>query len=212
MSWRTCRKFTATVGHDAVPFSGDFLSHVKERSCPGKDGASCRVYSIECSRFHSSSLICCCSTNLRLVPPRAVWFVSIVDVADVPLLAAMVRTAETVLVQHWRWRPPSKGFGEAHPHNPKVEADMTALHHLHEAGILYNLGQRADLKDQKPYTFMVSRRSEATRILFVGMVKPCLCGAELEICGRIRTAVAMVCTMPARPVSLRRFRMVYVLL
>eukprot|EP00752_Nemacystus_decipiens_P009298 g8309.t1 len=46
------------------------------------------------------------------------------------------------------------GFGEAHPHNPKVEADMTALHHLHEAGILYNLGQRAALKDQKPYTFM----------------------------------------------------------
>lgn len=34
---------------------------------------------------------------------------------------------------------------------------MTALHHLHEAGILYNLGQRADLKNQKPYTFMVRK-------------------------------------------------------
>lgn len=33
---------------------------------------------------------------------------------------------------------------------------MTALHHIHEAGLLYNLGQRARLDDQKPYTFMVS--------------------------------------------------------
>ncbi|CAM9621035.1 unnamed protein product, partial [Ectocarpus sp. 13 AM-2016] len=46
------------------------------------------------------------------------------------------------------------GFGEAHPHNPKVVADMTSLHHIHEAGILHNLGQRAHIKDQKAYTFM----------------------------------------------------------
>eukprot|EP00904_Undaria_pinnatifida_P007253 jgi/Undpi1/3658/HiC_scaffold_16.g07028.m1 len=44
------------------------------------------------------------------------------------------------------------GFGETYPHNPKVVADMTALHHIHEAGILHNLGRRA--KEQKPYTFM----------------------------------------------------------
>ncbi|CAM9208802.1 unnamed protein product [Ascophyllum nodosum] len=46
------------------------------------------------------------------------------------------------------------GFGEAHLHNPKVVADMTSLHHIHEAGILYNLGQRAQLEGQRPYTFM----------------------------------------------------------
>lgn len=50
----------------------------------------------------------------------------------------------------------SQGFGEAHLHNPKVVADMTSLHHIHEAGILHNLGQRAQLGDQNPYTFMVS--------------------------------------------------------
>lgn len=36
---------------------------------------------------------------------------------------------------------------------------MTALHHIHEAGILHNLGQRAQVKDQRPYTFMVSNES-----------------------------------------------------
>lgn len=50
---------------------------------------------------------------------------------------------------------PSQGFGETHPHNPKVVSDMTALHHIHEASILYNLGERAKLDDQRPYTFMV---------------------------------------------------------
>lgn len=33
---------------------------------------------------------------------------------------------------------------------------MTSLHHIHEAGILYNLGERSNLEDQRPYTFMVS--------------------------------------------------------
>lgn len=33
---------------------------------------------------------------------------------------------------------------------------MTALHHIHEAGILHNLGERSKLKDQRPYTFMVN--------------------------------------------------------
>ncbi|CAN0100971.1 unnamed protein product [Scytosiphon promiscuus] len=31
---------------------------------------------------------------------------------------------------------------------------MTSLHHIHEAGILYNLGERSKLRDQRPYTFM----------------------------------------------------------
>ena len=38
---------------------------------------------------------------------------------------------------------------------------MTALHHIHEAGILHNLGKRA--KEQKPYTFMVSAARGAVR-------------------------------------------------
>lgn len=32
---------------------------------------------------------------------------------------------------------------------------MTALHHIHEAGILFNLRERSTLEDQRPYTFMV---------------------------------------------------------
>lgn len=47
---------------------------------------------------------------------------------------------------------------------------MTALHHIHEPGILYNLGERAKLDFQRPYTFMVrqtgeggSKRPEKTR-------------------------------------------------
>lgn len=48
-----------------------------------------------------------------------------------------------------------QGFGETYPPNPKVVSDMTAMHHIHEAGILHNLGERSKLKDQRPYTFMV---------------------------------------------------------
>lgn len=33
---------------------------------------------------------------------------------------------------------------------------MTSLHHIHEAGIMYNLGERSKLRNQRPYTFMVS--------------------------------------------------------
>lgn len=51
-----------------------------------------------------------------------------------------------------------KGFGETYPPNPKVVSDMTALHHIHEAGILFNLGERSKLKNQRPYTFMVSKK------------------------------------------------------
>lgn len=57
----------------------------------------------------------------------------------------------------------SQGFGETHPHNPKVVSDMTALHHIHEASILYNLGQRSKLDIQRPYTFMVRRDAEARK-------------------------------------------------
>eukprot|EP00752_Nemacystus_decipiens_P009414 g8417.t1 len=46
------------------------------------------------------------------------------------------------------------GFGETYPPNPKVVSDMTSLHHIHEAGILYNLAERSKLRDQRPYTFM----------------------------------------------------------
>ncbi|CAM9539979.1 unnamed protein product, partial [Ectocarpus fasciculatus] len=46
------------------------------------------------------------------------------------------------------------GFGETYPPNPKVVADMTSLHHIHEPGILHNLGERSKLEDQRPYTFM----------------------------------------------------------
>ncbi|CAM9467577.1 unnamed protein product, partial [Ectocarpus fasciculatus] len=46
------------------------------------------------------------------------------------------------------------GFGEAHTANPKVVSDMTSLHHIHEAGILYNLAERSKVESQRPYTFM----------------------------------------------------------
>eukprot|EP00903_Cladosiphon_okamuranus_P011132 g10508.t1 len=46
------------------------------------------------------------------------------------------------------------GFGETFPTNPKVVSDMTSLHHIHEAAIMYNLGERAKLRNQRPYTFM----------------------------------------------------------
>lgn len=67
----------------------------------------------------------------------------------------------------------AKGFGEAHPQNPKVVSDMTALHHIHEAGILYNLGERSKLKDQRPYTFMVSYT-----LLQTGMARQIACLAR----------------------------------
>ncbi|CAM9166452.1 unnamed protein product [Ascophyllum nodosum] len=46
------------------------------------------------------------------------------------------------------------GFAETYSKNPKVVSDMTALHHINEPAILYNLGERAKLKNQRPYTFM----------------------------------------------------------
>lgn len=55
---------------------------------------------------------------------------------------------------------PLQGFGETHPHNPKVVSDMTSLHHIHEASILYNLRIRAAVDNQRPYTFMVRNRRE----------------------------------------------------
>lgn len=42
------------------------------------------------------------------------------------------------------------------PKNPVVVADMTALHHIHEPGILHNLKERSRPWRQTPYTFMVS--------------------------------------------------------
>lgn len=38
------------------------------------------------------------------------------------------------------------------PVNPSTCEDMTSLYHLHEPGIIDNLEQRADLRDQRPYT------------------------------------------------------------
>lgn len=70
---------------------------------------------------------------------------------------AFLLAAPLVLSPH---RPSSnvrvlQGFGETHPHNPKVVSDMTALHHIHEASILYNLRIRSAIDNQRPYTFMV---------------------------------------------------------
>ncbi|CAN0141358.1 unnamed protein product [Phaeothamnion confervicola] len=46
-------------------------------------------------------------------------------------------------------------FAEVHLQNPKVESDMTALHHIHEPGILHNLRERAEATPTPlPYTFM----------------------------------------------------------
>lgn len=42
------------------------------------------------------------------------------------------------------------------PKNPNVVADMTALHHIHEPGILHNLKERSRPWRQTPYTWMVS--------------------------------------------------------
>lgn len=55
-----------------------------------------------------------------------------------------------------------QGFAETYPENPKVVSDMTSMHHIHEAGILYNLGERSRIRDQRPYTFMVSCRRIGT--------------------------------------------------
>ena len=46
------------------------------------------------------------------------------------------------------------GFHELHPTNPKVVADLTALYHIHEAGILHNVAERFRLGTPEPYTFM----------------------------------------------------------
>eukprot|EP00904_Undaria_pinnatifida_P011109 jgi/Undpi1/7128/HiC_scaffold_22.g09602.m1 len=43
---------------------------------------------------------------------------------------------------------------EMFPKNPNVVADMTALHHIHEPGILHNLKERSRPWRQTPYTFM----------------------------------------------------------
>lgn len=59
-----------------------------------------------------------------------------------------------LLIMH-SWGILVQGFGDTHPHNPKVVADMTSLHHIHEASILYNLRERAKVDNQRPYTFMV---------------------------------------------------------
>lgn len=67
---------------------------------------------------------------------------------------SVCRLSARPLLRLRRLSAAKQGFGETYPHNPKVVADMTALHHIHEAGILHNLGKRA--KEQKPYTFMVS--------------------------------------------------------
>ena len=47
------------------------------------------------------------------------------------------------------------------PKNPNVVADMTAMHHIHEPGILHNLKERSRPWRQTPYTFMVSKQATA---------------------------------------------------
>lgn len=48
------------------------------------------------------------------------------------------------------------------PKNHGVVADMTGLHHIHEAGILHNLKERSRPWRQTPYTWMVSQSIERT--------------------------------------------------
>ncbi|CAM9101018.1 unnamed protein product, partial [Hapterophycus canaliculatus] len=76
----------------------------------------------------------------------AVWALGEVVHQENTLVTIVRKTGEKLEVD--------LGFGEAFPPNPKVVADMTALHHIHEAGILHNLGERSKLKGQRPYTFM----------------------------------------------------------
>lgn len=38
--------------------------------------------------------------------------------------------------------------------NPRVVGDMASLMHLHEAGILHNLSERANPQHQHPYTYV----------------------------------------------------------
>eukprot|EP00752_Nemacystus_decipiens_P009380 g8383.t1 len=79
--------------------------------------------------------------------PKKVWaLASLVSQRNTILKVKRKDTGEMVDID--------LGFGETHPHNPKVVADMTSLHHIHEASILYNLGERAKLENQRPYTFM----------------------------------------------------------
>lgn len=79
-----------------------------------------------------------------------------------------------------RYEPPTavaQGFGETFPSNPKVVSDMTSLHHIHEAGIMYNLGERAKLRNQRPYTFMVSPQVGED----VGVATPPPLGASVHV-------------------------------
>eukprot|EP00904_Undaria_pinnatifida_P007215 jgi/Undpi1/3623/HiC_scaffold_16.g06993.m1 len=80
------------------------------------------------------------------------------DDKDVWVLASLVTQRNTILTVRRKDTGETVeidlGFGETHPHNPKVVADMTSLHHIHEASILYNLRIRAAIDNQRPYTFM----------------------------------------------------------
>lgn len=51
--------------------------------------------------------------------------------------------------------PSLQDLEEMFPKNPSVVPDMTALHHIHEPGILHNLKERSRPWRQTPYTFMV---------------------------------------------------------
>lgn len=53
-----------------------------------------------------------------------------------------------------------------HPVNPQVTADMTALHYIHEPGILHNLKVRFT-QQYHPYTFM------ASALIAVNPLRPC---------------------------------------
>lgn len=60
------------------------------------------------------------------------------------------------------------------PKNPNVVADMTALHHIHEPGILHNLKERSRPWRQTPYTWMVSVIADRL-IVRVSMLCGCMC-------------------------------------
>lgn len=69
-----------------------------------------------------------------------------------------------------------QAWEEIYPKNPAVVADMTALHHIHEPGILHNLKERSRPWRQTPYTFIVSLgRSFVCKHCFFGWSFAKLC-------------------------------------
>lgn len=88
-----------------------------------------------------------------------VWIPGTEQVWDKATVMAIGGLKVTVRTQAGKVQQVDRGL--ALPMNPRVSDDMTALYHIHEAGVLHNLAERSKLsgtdgKDQKPYTFMAN--------------------------------------------------------